>query len=416
MVFPGLVQDIYLDDQYFGETVLHMAVANEDPQMVTFLVRNGAALQERASGALFSPEDQKLTRRDCPESLNIEVDTRTNYKGTRSRTLIIRNSHDFFNSMYGPNLFNQRYLDLIPSGLAYMGEYPLSFSACLNQQAAYHIILSAGADPDSVDTNGNSVVHMMVIHNNKEMLNMVYENGASTTLRNRQGFTPLSLAAKFGNKDLFFHILAINQIIYWKVGNIVAAVTPLADLDTINAETGALDTQSALNQVVFGKGINHLSLIDGVIMELLRVKWNVFIKRKFYAMLLTFLSYTFLVTSYMLAENTIVKAEEHHKLLTEIIKNTANLTENLNTSIEFVSNHESEGLQTKHVSEKTLLHFIIFLFSIGFHCEAIYENFYLGSKCLYQTLLLCPSRIIFLLRLANSFFNYQHYPLLICTS
>ena len=97
MVFPGLVQDIYLDDQYFGETVLHMAVANEDPQMVTFLVRNGAALQERASGALFSPEDQKLTRRDCPESLNIEVDTRTNYKGTRSRNLMIRNSHDLFN-------------------------------------------------------------------------------------------------------------------------------------------------------------------------------------------------------------------------------------------------------------------------------------------------------------------------------
>ena len=79
---------------------------------------------------------------------------------------------------------------------------------------------------------------------------MVYENGASTTLRNRQGFTPLSLAAKLGNKDLFFHVLAINQIIYWKVGNIVAAVTPLADLDTINAETGDFDPQAALNQQV----------------------------------------------------------------------------------------------------------------------------------------------------------------------
>ena len=88
-MFPALVQDIYLDDQYFGETVLHMAVANEDPQMVTFLVRNGAALQERASGALFSPEDQKLTRKDCPESLDIEVNIRTNYKGNRSRSLIV---------------------------------------------------------------------------------------------------------------------------------------------------------------------------------------------------------------------------------------------------------------------------------------------------------------------------------------
>ena len=69
--------------------MLHMAVANEDPQMVTFLVRNGAALHERASGALFSPEDQKLTRHDCPESLNIEVNIRTNYKGTRSRSLTV---------------------------------------------------------------------------------------------------------------------------------------------------------------------------------------------------------------------------------------------------------------------------------------------------------------------------------------
>ena len=284
-----------------------------------------------------------------------------------------------------------------------MGEYPLSFSACLNQMAAYHIILSAGADPDSVDTNGNSVVHMMVIHNNKEMLNMVYENGASSTLRNRQGFTPLSLAAKLGNKDLFFHILAINQIVYWKVGNIVAAVTPLGDLDTINAETGALDPQTALNQVVFGKGKNHLSLIDGVLLELLRVKWTVFIKRKFYTMLFIFLAYAFLVTSYMLSEETIAETEVCHKLLTKIINTTANLTGNINTSIEHVSPHGNDGLHAENISEKIFLHFIIFLFSIGFHCEAIYENFYLGSRCLYQTLLLCPSRIIFLSRLANSF-------------
>ena len=288
-----------------------------------------------------------------------------------------------------------------------MGEYPLSFAACLNQEAAYHIILSAGADPDSVDTNGNSVVHMMVIHNNREMLNMVYKNGASMILKNRQGFTPLSLAARLARDDLFFHLLSINQSIYWKIGNIVAAASPLADLDTVDAVTGALDTQAALNQIVFGKEKNHLSLIDGVILALLRVKWNVVIKKKFCTMFVVFLGYTFLVTSYMLCEENSGGESpwflEWTHVLEEHITTVSNVTGNISTSIGHISPHQMQGYSVINVSVKVLLHFIIFLFSIGFHVEAVYENSYLGSRCFCQTLLLSPTRIIFLLRLANSF-------------
>ena len=50
-VFPALIHDIYLDDEYYGENVLHMAIANEDPQMVRFLISQGVGVQERASGA-----------------------------------------------------------------------------------------------------------------------------------------------------------------------------------------------------------------------------------------------------------------------------------------------------------------------------------------------------------------------------
>lgn len=46
------------------------------------------------------------------------------------------------------------------------GEYPLSFAAVLGQEECYRLILSRGADHDLVDTNGNSVTHILVVHDN----------------------------------------------------------------------------------------------------------------------------------------------------------------------------------------------------------------------------------------------------------
>lgn len=46
----------------------------------------------------------------------------------------------------------------------YWGEYPLSFAACLGQEECYRLILARGADPDKQDTNGNTVLHMLVIY------------------------------------------------------------------------------------------------------------------------------------------------------------------------------------------------------------------------------------------------------------
>ena len=46
------------------------------------------------------------------------------------------------------------------------GEYPLSFAAVLGQEECYRLILSKGANHDLVDTNGNSVTHIMVVYDN----------------------------------------------------------------------------------------------------------------------------------------------------------------------------------------------------------------------------------------------------------
>ena len=39
-------------------------------------------------------------------------------------------------------------------GLAYMGEYPLTWSAFLCNEGIYNLLLDKGADPDAQDTYG----------------------------------------------------------------------------------------------------------------------------------------------------------------------------------------------------------------------------------------------------------------------
>ena len=49
----------------------------------------------------------------------------------------------------------------------YWGEYPLGFAACLGQEECVRLLLAKGADPNLQDTNGNTIMHMLVIHDRK---------------------------------------------------------------------------------------------------------------------------------------------------------------------------------------------------------------------------------------------------------
>ena len=60
---------------------MHIAIVNEDFEMVKYLVENGAHIHERCTGSFFLPNDQKEKRRDCAyqEAFHLPVDT--NYQG-----------------------------------------------------------------------------------------------------------------------------------------------------------------------------------------------------------------------------------------------------------------------------------------------------------------------------------------------
>ncbi|CAH0722828.1 unnamed protein product, partial [Brenthis ino] len=258
--YPKLINDIYMSDEYYGESVLHMTIVNEDPTMVKFLLDAGADYHERCFGNFMCPEDQKASRTDSFDHEWVNVQPDTNY-----------------------------------DGYVYWGEYPLSFAACLGQEECYRLILARGANPNKQDTNGNTVLHMLIIYDKMSTFDMAYEVGASLNIRNVQNLTPLTLAAKLARVELFFHILNIEREIYWQIGATTCAAYPLGQVDTIDTETGLISKDSALNLVVFGEKDEHLELLEGMLIDLLKTKWNTFVKFRFYRQFFLFFCY-FLVS------------------------------------------------------------------------------------------------------------------------
>ena len=129
--FPKMVNDIYISEEFYGESALHIAIINENPHMVKMLLSNGANVHQRACGKFFCPEDQKADRIDSLLSEYASLPSETNYNG-------------YF----------------------YYGEYPLSWAAVLNQVECVRLLIAYGADVNRQDSNGNTALHMLVISNN----------------------------------------------------------------------------------------------------------------------------------------------------------------------------------------------------------------------------------------------------------
>lgn len=243
-LFPNLVNDIYLSDEYYGEAALHMAIVNEDPCMVKYLLLHGADVHQRCCGKFFYPDDQKNGLQDVLTQEYPVTPLRTNY-----------------------------------AGYSYFGEYPLSFAAIMDQEDCVRLLIAKKADPNKQDSNGNTVLHMLVIHDKLSMFCLMLEFGARLDIKNRLGYTPLSLAAKLARKELFFCILKRIRNVYWVYTDISCAAYPLANIDTIR-EDGTFDSDSVLYSIVNGDNDDHLELLDGVLLDLLQKKWKTFLQKK----------------------------------------------------------------------------------------------------------------------------------------
>lgn len=113
--------------------------------MVAYLLNKGADVNQRCYGALFYPDDQVSTRTDSLEHEYVDINYKTDYFGSILYFLI---KVIFFRKLY-------------------FGEYPLAYCVATEQPEAYQILVNhRGTNSNAQDTNGNTVLHICVIHNN----------------------------------------------------------------------------------------------------------------------------------------------------------------------------------------------------------------------------------------------------------
>ncbi|VDM25430.1 unnamed protein product [Toxocara canis] len=239
--YPKMVNDVFISEDYYGLSPLHQAIVNEDIEMVYFLLRHKADVHQRCYGSFFCADDQKASRTDSLE-------------------------HEWVDLVQ-----NSRF-----TGRMYWGEYPLSFAACTNQHDCFRLLRACNADPNMRDTNGNTVLHLAVIHELREMFVLAYELGARLDVKNNQKLTPMALAAKLAKKEMFDLILDMERDVLWNYGNVTCTAFPLGDIDTVDQRTGHLNQASVLSLVVYGEKSRHLDFLDGLLEDLLEAKWTAF--------------------------------------------------------------------------------------------------------------------------------------------
>ncbi len=266
-----------------------MAIVNEEVSFVRFLLMYGADVHRRAYGRFFCPDDQKNGRVDYIDSELIGLPVDTNYENT------------------GP----------------YYGEYPLSFAAVLNQGECIRILIAKDADPNKQDSNGNTVLHMLVIHDNLEMFKLMLEFNVTLDIKNHQGLTPLTLAAKLARKEMFQFILKQQRRSIWCYADVACVAYPLQTVDTVGPD-GQTDTASALYLIANGKSNKHLDLLEGLVIDLFNRKWSTYVKQRFYLEVIIFLVYFLLSIVVVVLQRASFDAleeidclehsEEHHNI------------------------------------------------------------------------------------------------------
>ena len=60
-------------------------------------------------------------------------------------------------------------------GVLHTGEYPLFFAACTNQARMVNVLVTSGASLNAVDSNGNTILHLLVHHSLTDMYDHVVE-------------------------------------------------------------------------------------------------------------------------------------------------------------------------------------------------------------------------------------------------
>ncbi|XP_034033402.1 transient receptor potential cation channel subfamily V member 1 [Thalassophryne amazonica] len=275
------VNKAYTSNYYKGQTALHIAVERRSLFYVRLLVSKGADVHARACGKFFQLHDE-------------------------------------------------------PS--FYFGELPLSLAACTNQPDVVDFLMDneyQRADATQTDSQGNTVLHTLVAladnsKENTDFVTNIYDRILTITIRlhpklqledieNKDGLTPLKMAAKTGKIGLFSHILKrefqdshtkhlSRKFTEWIYGPVHCSLYDLTSVDSY-------ETNSVLEILVYGSDIpnRHEMLQTEPLSQLLEEKWKMFASRIFFFNFIVYILYlmVFTVVAYNKKDGQLSVPVEH---------------------------------------------------------------------------------------------------------
>ncbi|KAM8815563.1 transient receptor potential cation channel subfamily V member 6 [Rhynchonycteris naso] len=220
---PDLVLEPMTSELYEGQTALHVAIMNQNVNLVKALLAHGASVSARATGTAFR---------------------------------------------------------LSPHNHIYFGEHPLSFAACVGSEEIVRLLIEHGANIRAQDSLGNTVLHILVFQPNKtfacQMYNLLLSyDGRRGHLQsldlvpNHQGLTPFKLAGVEGNTVMFQHLMQKGK---HSQGTFGLSTYTLYDLTEIESSG---DEPSLLELIVTTKKREARQILDQTpVKELVSLKWR----------------------------------------------------------------------------------------------------------------------------------------------
>ncbi|KAM3854792.1 transient receptor potential cation channel subfamily V member 3 [Vipera latastei] len=262
-ILEKLINAAYTEEAYKGQTALNIAIERRQYDITQTLIEKGADVNAHAQGVFFNP----------------------------------KRKHEGF----------------------YFGETPLALAACTNQPDIVQLLMeNSKTDIMSQDARGNNILHALVtvaedFKTQNDFVRRMYDaillKSRSRDLemvKNKDGLTPLQLAAKTGKLEILKYILSreikekpirslSRKFTDWAYGPVQSSLYDLTELDTTS-------DNSLLDIIVYNTNIGkrHEMLALEPLHSLLRMKWKRFARHVFfiscglyfiYNLILTLISY-----------------------------------------------------------------------------------------------------------------------------
>ncbi|XP_060060144.1 transient receptor potential cation channel subfamily V member 3 isoform X5 [Erinaceus europaeus] len=209
----------YTEEAYEGQTALNIAIERRQGDITAVLIAAGADVNAHAKGIFFNPNSL----------------------------------HEGF----------------------YFGETPLALAACTNQPEIVQLLMeNEQTDITSQDSRGNNILHALVtvaedFKTQNDFVKRMYDmillrsgNWELETMRNKDGLTPLQLAAKMGKAEILKYILSreikekplrslSRKFTDWAYGPVSSSLYDLTNVDTTT-------DNSVLEIIVYNTNIDAL--------------------------------------------------------------------------------------------------------------------------------------------------------------